>query len=128
MPLLRSAGSVLDTAGATVTLILATAQPSGFGIIRSAMPTDTLWKRVRIVGEIRTTATVGTSLWLRVDNARGTAIRIDNGEPRRLSATANWIPFETVLDVPPEARSVAFGVILWGTGDTTVRRLRLIRE
>jgi carboxyl-terminal processing protease len=124
---LTTGGSALDTAGATVTLKSTGVFTAQFGMARASEPATTFTTaNVRVSGKIKTTnATDGAALWLRIENDRGMALKLDNGQLRAIKGTTGWTHFETTLPIAPGAKTVVFGVLLFGTGEAEVRKLRL---
>jgi hypothetical protein len=43
---------------------------------------------------------------------------------RPLVGTLDWQPYEIVLDVPAEARAIAFGILLHGSGQAWLSEVR----
>ncbi|MCA1702335.1 MAG: hypothetical protein LC808_03315 [Actinobacteria bacterium] len=77
--------------------------------------------RVRLVGWLRTEAVVGhgAGLWMRIDGPDGTILDFDNMQhplDRALTGTMDWTRYEIVLDVPPAATAIAFGLLISGRG------------
>jgi hypothetical protein len=81
-------------------------------------------KRVRLKGAIKTKDVAKWSgFWLRADNAKNKIVAFDNMQQRGISGTADWTIGEIVLDVPPDAEKLFFGLILDGAGKTWMRGL-----
>ena len=54
--------------------------------------------------------------WLRVDGPDGSLL-LDNSEDHpRYGTSSDWEPFDIVLDVPEEAQTLVFGILLVGQG------------
>ena len=89
----------------------------GFGtLMQSISATRYLGRRVRFAAAIRThQVSDWAGLWLRIDTAAGTH-QIDNMHDRPLTQTTAWQEADVVLDVPEEATSLHFGVLLAGGG------------
>jgi len=58
----------------------------------------------------------GAGLWIRVDGADGRVLAIDDMPGRRIFGTQPWKHYDVVVDVPVDARRVAYGAILLGKG------------
>jgi hypothetical protein len=122
--------STFDHEGARVVRLRLRAdvpEPSpGFGaLMQTIAATRYLHRKVRFAALIRTENVTGwAGLWLRVDIPDGTSI-LDNMRDRSLGGTTDWTPAEIVLDVPPNATALAFGVLLSRAGAVDVTRLRL---
>lgn len=93
------------------------ADPVGFGtLMQSISAARYLGRRVRFAAAIRThEVSDWAGLWLRIDTAAGTH-QIDNMQDRSLTRTTHWQQADVVLDVPPQATSLHFGVLLAGGG------------
>lgn len=76
---------------------------------------------VRLSGWLRTEDAGSGHLWMRIDgilDGEAALIAVDNMEDRYLEGTEDWTSREIVLEVPPEAVTILFGVMI--TGDGTV--------
>lgn len=75
-------------------------------------------KRLRFAGSLRTeSVSEWAGLWMRVDGPeRNQTLVLDNMQRRAPRGTTAWARYEIVLDVAPEARLVALGVLLAGEG------------
>ena len=81
--------------------------------------------RLRLTGYSRAVEVAGwAGFWLRVDGPAG-VLAFDNMQSRPIRGTKEWKRDEIVLDVPPEAKALAFGVLLAGGGQVWVDDLRL---
>jgi tetratricopeptide (TPR) repeat protein len=88
--------------------------------------------RIRLVGWLRTETVAGNGagLWMRIDGPDGTMLDFDNMQQpldRALTGTTEWTRYEIVLDVPPEAIAIAFGILISGRGTVWGDNLRLER-
>ncbi len=91
-------------------------------MMQSNVPDKYLGKRVRMTGYLRTeSVTEWAGLWMRV-GAKGSneALAFDNmrygKKDRSVTGTTDRIKYEVVLDVPPNAANIIYGVMLVGTG------------
>jgi len=103
----------------------ATDPPGGFGTVMQSIDAARYQgSRVRFSAMIRGQE-IGhwAGAWLRVDTAAG-AQALDNMQDRALRGTAGWTPAANVLDVPEDATSVHFGVLLAGAGAVDLARPR----
>lgn len=82
-------------------------------------------KRVRLSGNLRTHNAGKSMLWLRIDDADRKPISMDNMEPRPVRGDTERRNYAVVLDVPDNARALAFGVILDGHGEVWADGLKL---
>jgi len=89
----------------------------GFGtLMQSISATRYAGRRVRFAAALRThEVSDWAGLWLRVDIASGPH-EIDNMHDRPLTQTTEWQEPSVVLDIPQEAASLHFGVLLSGAG------------
>jgi hypothetical protein len=89
----------------------------GFGTLtQSISASHYTGRRVRFAAAIRTREVSDwAGLWLRVDTASGPH-EMDNMHDRPLSQTTEWQQASVVLDIPKEAASLHFGVLLSGAG------------
>jgi hypothetical protein len=92
----------------------------GFGTIMRNMGADEyLGNRVRMSAYITVEDVEDwAGMWMRVDGAsRQTgSLAFDNMQSRPITGTSGWRLYEIVLDVSEEARNIAFGVLVNGTG------------
>jgi hypothetical protein len=97
----------------------------GFGTAMQAISaTRYRGQRIRLSGALRGASVAdGAGLWLRIDGPRGTQA-IDNMDDRALRGTTDWTEANVVLDVYDDADTIAFGVLLRGTGSVDVRDVR----
>jgi hypothetical protein len=73
-------------------------------------------KRLRLRASLRS-QNVGdwAGLWMRVDK-RNTTVAFDNMHSRAIRGTQPWNSYDVVLDVPADATTISFGVLLSGPG------------
>ncbi|MEK3976780.1 helix-turn-helix transcriptional regulator [Psychrobacillus sp. FSL K6-1267] len=55
-------------------------------------------------------------LWMRIDAKDGDTLQFDNMSNRPIKGTTGWNHYSVVLDVPPNAGVIYFGVLLQGSG------------
>lgn len=55
-------------------------------------------------------------LWMRIDAKDGDTLQFDNMSNRPIKGTTGWNHYSVVLDVPPNAGAIYFGVLLQGAG------------
>lgn len=100
-------------------------EPFGMGSLTHSEPADG-WRgaRVEVRAELRAGAVDGwAGLWMRVDGPDGKVLAFDNMQNRPLRGTGSFQWYSVVLDVPPEAVSLTFGVMLHGPGAVFIREL-----
>lgn len=73
-------------------------------------------KRIMVAGFLRTEAVERAAIWFRVDDVHGDPVQFDNMTNRGLTGDQDWTYCACVLDVPLEAASLHFGVLLEGSG------------
>lgn len=100
---------------------------SGFGGIgQSISAKNYLGERVAWSGRLRTRDVSGwTGLWMRVDGEGGEVLAFDNMQSRPVSGNTDWESHSVVLDVPEEAQSIVFGVLLAGEGQVNIDQVDL---
>ena len=83
-------------------------------------------KRVRLSAQVRGEAVKNwAGLWMRVDGDKGAVLAFDNMQNRPLKGTFDWRGASVVLDIAPDAKLVAFGVLQEGDGATFAGRLNV---
>ena len=92
---------------------------TGFGTFMSNFAPDKyIGKRIKMSGFVKSKeVTTSAALWLRVDqNGSDEVLSFDNMYDRPIEGTTDWKKYEIVLDVPNNASNIAFGAMLFGTG------------
>jgi hypothetical protein len=83
-----------------------------------------LGQRVRFRAFVKTQDVSGwAGLWMRADNQAGRVIAFYNSSDRPIRGSTDWQERSVVLDVPPEAATITFGVINNGKGQVWIDRL-----
>jgi hypothetical protein len=86
-------------------------------------PERYLGKRVRLSGFIKTeNSDKFTQMFMRVnggtgDGFSGKTLSYDDMQKRPINGTTGWQKYEIVLDVPGEAKSILYGVHVFGKGE-----------
>lgn len=81
--------------------------------------------RVQLKAELKTGGVGGwAGLWMRIDGPDGQALSFDNMQDRPLRGTSAFGWHSVVLDVPPTAERLSFGVLLRGPGAVFIREIR----
>lgn len=98
----------------------------GFGTLMQMQDaTPYLGKRVRLSAWVRNENVVDwAGLWMRVDSERGSTA-FDNMGQRPIKGTLPWTRYEVVLDVAPDSKKLAFGLLLGSPGKTWLNDVRL---
>jgi hypothetical protein len=100
-------------------------EPFGMGSLTHQESAET-WRgrRVELRAELRGGSIDGwAGLWMRIDGPEGKVLAFDNMQNRALRGTSSFQWYSVVLDVPPEAERITFGVLLHGPGAVFIREL-----
>jgi hypothetical protein len=99
---------------------------SGFGtLMQSIRAENYAGKRVRLRGWVKSQDTGDwAGLWMRVDKGRET-VAFDNMQDRGIKGAKPWSSYDVVLDVPADATSISFGILLTGAGEVWLNDLSL---
>jgi hypothetical protein len=107
-------------------------EADAFGsLMQSIAADDYRGRAVRISAELRGRGVERGVLWMRVDPASGARhhLRLDNMHQRRtngpIRGDVDWVERSIVLDVPQEAASIHYGIMLGGGGELWARNFRL---
>jgi hypothetical protein len=94
------------------------AKPDGFATLMQMAKADAYrGKRLRLSGYVQSKDVGGwAGMWLRIDGPKGEPLGFDNMEKRPIKGTTDWKKYEIVVDVPQNAKELAFGLMLTGTG------------
>ncbi|MRH92640.1 hypothetical protein GFY24_35355 [Nocardia sp. SYP-A9097] len=101
---------------------------SGFGTLMQMVKAESYrGKRVRLSAYVKTTGPDASSigLWIRVNGHKGEVLLFDNMENRRIRGTTRWTQHHVVSDVPEQARYIAFGLLLEGSGEARISDMDL---
>jgi hypothetical protein len=98
----------------------------GFGtLMQISKADDYLGKRVRMSGWVKTAnVREGAGLWLRIDGEKGQVLGFDNMMSRPIKDTTDWARYDIVLDVPAQAKALAYGVLVSGEGQVWLDDLK----
>ena len=99
-------------------------QPAGYGTLMQAVAADEYrGHRLRFSAYVKAAGVGGwAGLWMRIDGRSKSpselppVLGFDNMQERPIKGTLDWRRYEIVLDVPPEARVIGFGIVLSGPG------------
>ena len=99
---------------------------SGFGTLMQSFKADEyLGKRIRFSAFVKSDAVQDwAGLWMRVDGPKG-SLSFDNMQTRAIKGTTAWQNYEVVLDVPPQATGIAFGILMSGTGSVWINSVKM---
>lgn len=98
----------------------------GFGtLMQSISAANYAGKRIRLRGWVKSTDVIEwAGLWMRVDKERET-LAFDNMQDRAIKGAQPWNMYDVVLDVPADATSISFGVLLTGSGEVWMNDVSL---
>ncbi len=93
-------------------------EPAGFGSLNTTLSVEKyLDKRVRMTGFVKTEHADWAGLWMRVDGPNpDQSLAFDNMSARQIKNTTEWKRYEVVLDIPGNAKEIAYGALLTGKG------------
>lgn len=101
--------------------------PRTFGSWATTVPiTSLLGKRMRLSGYVRTEVASHAAIWMRVDGPNNQTLSFDNMDNRPIVGTTGWKRYDLVLDVPPQATGVMFGIMLAGGGKAWIDGLEFV--
>jgi hypothetical protein len=98
----------------------------GYGTLMRTIDTKYyVGKRLRFRASIKS-QDVGdwAGLWMRVDK-QNTAVVFDNMQNRPIKGTQSWSSYDVVLDVPADATSISYGVLLSGPGQLLINQVTI---
>lgn len=107
-------------------LLLVASETDGFGTLMQSINTENYaGKRIRLQAWVKSQDAAGSAgMWMR-DDKEQTSIAFDNMQNRAIKGTQPWGTHSVVLDVPEDATSISFGVLLAGTGEVWVNHVTL---
>lgn len=108
--------------------VLRNEDTTDFATLRQGFRPDSVrGKRIRFTAFVRTElASGGAALWMRVDGAEpGETLAFDNMLARQITGRTPWAAHAIVLDVPPTATSIVFGLLVSGVGRAWMDDVRL---
>lgn len=98
-------------------------------LMQSIAADDYRGRLVRISAELRSRGAERGVLWMRVDPDGGRHLRFDNMYQRKtngpLRGDVDWVERSIVLDVPDEAVSIHYGIMLGGGGELWARNFKV---
>lgn len=84
-------------------------------IMRTAGISKQKGKRIQLWSKIKTQNADSAGAWFRINGKKRT-LSFDNMSERRIEGTQDWTEVSLVLDIPEEATSVSYGILLEGEG------------
>ncbi|WP_353064858.1 hypothetical protein RBB77_03735 [Tunturibacter psychrotolerans] len=99
---------------------------NGFGtLMQSIDAANYAGKRVRLRASVESQdVTSWAGMWMRVDKQK-TTVAFDNMQDRAIKGTHPWNTYDVVLDVPEDATSISFGILLMGGGQVWINHVTL---
>lgn len=100
--------------------------PNDFSTITKGIAMDFEGRRIELRGFLRTKDVTGfVGLWMREDGDSPN-LEFDNMQSRAVKGTQDWQEYTISLRVNPDARVLAFGVLIQGTGVLWIDGLQLL--
>lgn len=114
--------AIMAAGTASATLYSTRAHPRSFGtLMQRVHPTVYAGHRVRLRAKVRLAGLdESAALWMRADTASMHGVAFDNMLDRQLKGTADWATHDIVLDIPGNAKTLSFGMLLSGRGQIWV--------
>lgn len=103
----------------TITIKSINKNIDGFGtLMQEAFASRYVGKRIRLSGYMKSENVKGwAGFWLRIDQINPQKpISFDNMHNRAIIGTTDWRKYEIILDVPVNGKVLAYGALLYGTG------------
>jgi hypothetical protein len=99
----------------------------GFGSLGKSVKSNLYQdKMVKMTGYVKSeNVNSWAGLWMRVDYYSARVLAFDNMQSRPIKGSTNWRKYEVVLFVPKDATSIAYGVLLDGTGQIWFKDVKL---
>jgi hypothetical protein len=112
----RDAGALRD--GKSSGRLASIRESKGFGtMMQSFDSADYKGKRLRLSAWVKAKDVKRwAGVWMRVDGESGGSLAFDNMQSRPIVGTKDWTRYEVVLDVAPNSKAIAFGILLDGEG------------
>ncbi len=99
------------------------------GLMHTRRPGHFLGKRVKLTAKVKTADVLeGSGLWFRVDGVSGKELGFDNMYDRPITGTTGWKEYSIVLDVPEDAKYLAYGFMVGGEGKAWMKDFTLVEE
>ncbi|WP_428310492.1 hypothetical protein [Hydrocarboniphaga sp.] len=100
---------------------------TGFGTLAQAARAEAFrGERVRFSAYIKAKdVTDWAGLWFRADRGDGALVAFDNMANRPIKASSEWQPYEIVLELPAQTDTIAYGVLINGSGSVWFDDARL---
>lgn len=99
-------------------------RPRGFGTMMQKIDAaNYAGMRIRLHASVKSEDVADwAGVWMRVDED-SSILAFDNMQDRPIKGTQPWKPYDVVLDVPPGASKIAFGILLSGTGEVWMNQV-----
>lgn len=120
---------VMKNAGGKSAVVLRSIDPSasGFGTLMQVISADAYsGKRIRFSATVQADGIKGwAGLWTRVDGAQGKVLSFDNMQKRPITGTKDGRKYSVVVEVPKDAKTVSYGLLLNGAGAAVLWGVRV---
>lgn len=103
----------IDKPGAQIEISRKGSSVNGFVTVMQTISAEAyIGRKIRLSADLSAQDIDWAAIWLRVDGPQQKTLGFDNMQGRWLRDTCDWQQCACVLDVPQEAESIAFGVML----------------
>lgn len=103
----------IDKPGAQLEISRKGSSVNGFVTVMQMISAEAyIGRKIKLSADLSSLDVDWAAIWLRVDGSEQKTLGFDNMQGRWLRDTCVWQPCACVMDVPPEAESIAFGVML----------------
>lgn len=84
-------------------------------LVQNLIPDKYLGKKIKLTGSMKCKDVTGwAALWMRIDQPK--KYSLENMKDRFVRGNSEWTRCEIIIDVPADAKNIAFGVLLSGAG------------
>jgi len=119
-------GAIVHGGRWAVRLERSATSPQAFSTITTVIPIDFQGQTLEWRGFLRTeSVSAFVGLWMREDGVVG-SVAFDNMQQRQVNGTRDWTNYSITLPLRPNARTLAFGVLVAGTGTVWADDLQLL--
>lgn len=112
--------------GGKVAFIRVKTTDQGFGTLMQSIDAEAYrGKRLHLSALLRSEHAGSAQMWMRIDGSGQRSLGFDNMDDRPLNGDRDWQRCDIVLDVPDEAKLIAFGFFVSGTGKVWADNFKL---
>ncbi len=95
-----------------------------FGTATASIGADSMrGRRVAVRAMVKTRDVSAATLWVRADGGEGRTLALQNNMEHPIVGSTEWTEQTAVLDVPPTAERISYGLLLLGRGSVSARDL-----